>query len=229
MGATAVAEFSRAGASVFGLDIDQERGASTAESTGSTYIHCDVTDSSSVARAFDAVEEAHGRLDVLVNNAGGFWEQLNVERTSEEEWDRVIDLNLKSVFLCARHSIPLLKRSSGGRIITVGSMAAQTTLVASSPPYAAAKAGAIALSRVLAFELAADGITSNAISPSTVLTDRVRAVRSPEERARAEKTIPLGRFGEPNDIVWWMLFLGSEESAYMTGQTVGVNGGRLMV
>ena len=87
----------------------------------------------------------------------------------------------------------------------------------------------MALSRNLAYELAADGITSNVIAPSAVLTDRILKVRGVEERAATQKTIPLGRYGEVEDIVRWMMFLASDESAYMTGQTVTVNGGRFMI
>lgn len=228
MGASAAEAFQKAGAIVYGLDIDDERGTSVAQNTNTTYMHCDITDSSAVADTFTRIGSEHGKLDVLINNAGGFWEQLSVEETGEREWDKVIDLNLKGVFLCSQKAIPLLKESSSGRIITLSSLAGQTTMYRSSPPYAAAKAGVLALSRVLAFELAEAGITSNTIAPSAVLTDRVLAVRGPEERAQTQKTIPLGRYGEVEDIVRWMLFLASDESAYMTGQTVAVNGGRWM-
>lgn len=229
MGAEAVSMFSRAGATVYGLDIDAAGGASVAAATHTTFVQCDVTDRSEVAAAFDQISSQQGRLDVLINNAGGFWEQMTVEQTSETEWDNVIALNLKGVFLCSQVAIPLLRSSTSGRIITISSLAGQTTMYRSSPPYAAAKAGLLALSRVLAYELAADGITSNVIAPSAVLTDRIRKVRGPEERAATQKTIPLGRYGETEDIVRWMLFLASDESAYMTGQVLTVNGGRFMV
>lgn len=229
MGAGAVASFAAAGALVYALDIDVARGEQVAADAGATFIACDVTDREAVAATFAGIGQGAGRLDVLVNNAGGFWEQLTTELTSEEEWDKVVDLNLKGVFLCSQHAIPLLRESAAGRIITLGSLAGQTTIYRSSPPYAAAKAGVLALSRVLAYELAADGITSNVIAPSAVLTDRVKRVRGPEERAATQATIPLGRYGEVDDIVAWMLFLASEEAGYMTGQVVTVNGGRWMV
>lgn len=228
MGEGAVTAFSAAGAHVYGLDIDIERGERVAAESGTTFIDCDVTTDAGVAAAFERIKTDHGRLDVLINNAGGFWEQLTTAETSEDEWDKVIDLNLKAVFLCARAAIPLLKHSDAGRIITLSSLAGQTTMYRSSPPYAAAKAGVLALSRVLAYELAGDRITSNVIAPSAVLTDRVLTVRGPEERARTQATIPLGRYGEVDDIVHWMMFLASEEAGYMTGQVVTVNGGRFM-
>lgn len=229
MGAAAAGAFRAAGAIVYGLDIDEARGIDVAESTDSVFVPCDITDREAVQSTFTDIEHQHGKLDVLINNAGGFWEQLTVEDTGEDEWDKVLNLNLKGVFLCSQQAIPLLRKSSSGRIITIGSLAGQTTMYRSSPPYAAAKAGVMALSRVLAYELASDGITSNVIAPSAVLTDRILEVRGPAERAATQKTIPLGRYGEVEDIVRWMLFLASDESAYMTGQTVTVNGGRFMI
>lgn len=228
MGAGAVRAFTAAGADVYGLDVDEEGGGAVAADSGSTFLACDVTNKSSVAEAFGRIEADHGRLDVLINNAGGFWTQLSVEETAEDEWDKVVDLNMKAVFLCAQRAIPLLRRSKAGRIITISSLAGQTTMYRSSPPYAAAKAGVFALSRVLAYELAADRITSNVISPSAVLTERIFSVRGPEEREQTQATIPLGRYGEVDDIVSWMQFIASDEASYMTGQIVSVNGGRFL-
>lgn len=229
MGEAAVGAFAAAGAQVFGLDVDADRGRAAADRAGAVFLECDVTSLPSIVSAFAAIDDAHRRLDVLVNNAGGFWEQNTTESTTEEEWDRVVDLNLKGVFLCARQAVPLLRSSAAGRIISISSLAGQTAMYRSSPPYAAAKAGVLALTRVLAFELAAEGITANAIAPSAVLTERIKVVRGPEERATTEASIPVGRYGDVDDIVAWMLFLASSESGYMTGETITVNGGRFMV
>jgi 3-oxoacyl-[acyl-carrier protein] reductase len=229
MGEGAVESFAAAGATVYGLDVDVDRGRAVAERTGTTFVECDITSSKVVRETFDAIGAEHDRVDVLINNAGGFWEQNTTESLSEDEWDRVIDLNLKAVFLCAQSAIPLLRKSDAGRIITIASLAGQTAMYRSSPPYAAAKAAVLSLARVLAFELAEAGITSNALSPSAVLTDRIKVVRSEEERAKTQTTIPLGRYGEVDDLVAWMMFLASEEGGYMTGETLNVNGGRFMV
>ncbi|MCY3642345.1 MAG: SDR family NAD(P)-dependent oxidoreductase [Acidimicrobiaceae bacterium] len=228
MGADAVRAFAAAGAEVYGLDIDEERGSEVAAGAGARFLRCDVTDAAPVEAAFDRIEQDAGRLDVLINNAGGFWHQHTTETLPTSEWDAVVDLNLKGVFLCTRRAMPLLRRSPAGRIITLSSLAGQTAVYRSSPAYAAAKAGVLALSRVFAYELAPDGVTSNAIAPSAVMTDRIREVRGPDERARTEAAIPLGRYGTTGEIVNWMMFLASDEAAYMTGQTVTVNGGRFM-
>ncbi len=228
MGADAMGAFAAAGAEVYGLDIDGDAGLAAAADAGACFLHCDVTEAASVEAAFDRIERDSGRLDALINNAGGFWQQHTTETLSSIEWDEVVDLNLKGVFLCTRRAMPLLRRSRAGRIVTLSSLAGQTTVYRSSPAYAAAKAGVLALSRVFAYELAADGVTSNAIAPSAVMTDRIREVRGPVERARTEAAIPLGRYGTTGEIVNWMMFLASDEAAYMTGQTVTVNGGRFM-
>ena len=228
MGAGAVRSFTTAGAHVYGLDIDAERGEAVASETGSVFIDCDISSAAAVTPAFDRIAADHGRVDALINNAGGFWEQHTTESISEAEWDKVVDLNLKGVFLCSRAAIPLLRASSHGRIITISSLAGQTAMYRSSPPYAAAKAGVIALSRVLAYELAEEGITSNVIAPSAVLTDRILVVRDEDERAKTAASMPMKRYGDVDEIVAWMMFLASEESAYMTGETLSVNGGRFM-
>lgn len=234
IGRAAALRFGAAGAAVAIVDIDDESAAevvSAIDAAGGTAIAapCDVTSAEAVAGAFEAIASFAGGVDVLVNNAGGFWHQLTTEETSEEEWDRVVDLNLKGVFLCSRAAIPWLRQSGRGRIINIGSLAGQTTIYRSSPPYAAAKAGVHALTRVMAYELAAERITVNAIAPSAIATDRVSAVRSDEERARTAASLPVGHYGEPEDVVALMMWLAAEESAYTTGQTIAVNGGRFMV
>ena len=229
IGEGAVGAFAAAGATVYGLDVDAERGTKVASQTGTTFVECDVTSSATVSRTFSAIEAEHGRLDVLINNAGGFWEQNTTESLSEQEWDRVIDLNLKGVFLASQSAIPLLRSSDAGRIINIASLAGQTAMYRSSPPYAAAKAAVLSLTRVMAYELAEAGITVNALSPSAVMTDRIKVVRSEEERAKTAASIPVGRYGEVEDLVTWMMFLASSEGGYMTGETLNVNGGRFMV
>ncbi|HYB43736.1 MAG TPA: SDR family NAD(P)-dependent oxidoreductase [Candidatus Methylomirabilis sp.] len=226
--------FARSGAWVWTVDVDGAKNELAArqlhEGGGrAVALSGDVTDAAQVAAVFDRLLAGAGRLDVLVNCAGGFWKQLSVEETSEEEWDRIVDLNLKSAFLCARAAIPIMRRQGSGRIVNVGSIAGVTYLPGTSPPYAAAKAGVHSLTRVLAGELGRHGVTVNAIAPGTTASERVVAVRSPEQLEAIGKTTAVGRIGEIGDMVGWILFLASEEAGYLTGQTLSVNGGRLMV
>jgi 3-oxoacyl-[acyl-carrier protein] reductase len=226
--------FAEAGARVYVLDLDEPAGAAVAhdidEAGGqATFLACDVTSWARVKAAFERIVGEAGRLDVLVNSAGGFWKQLSVEETPEDEWDRVIDLNLKSIFLCAKAAIPAFKRQRSGRIISIGSMAGVSALQMSSPPYSAAKAGVHSLTRVLALELAKYGVNVNAIAPGTTATERVVAVRSQEQRDMIGQGTLVGRIAEVSDMVGWVLFLAAPESSYFTGQTLSVNGGRLMV
>jgi NAD(P)-dependent dehydrogenase (short-subunit alcohol dehydrogenase family) len=177
---------------------------------------------------FQRIIAEAGRLDILVNSAGGFWKQLSVEDTPEEEWDKVVDLNLKSIFLTAQAAIPAFKRQGSGRIISIGSMAGVSALQPSSPPYSAAKAGVHSLTRVLAFELGKHGVTANALAPGTTATERVVAVRSKEQRDMIGKGTLVGRIAEVTDMVGWILFLATPEAGYLTGQTISINGGRFM-
>ena len=234
IGRGAAEAFAGAGARVYLLDIDDEKGEKAAESIRAgggeaSFLHCDITNSISVKETFDRILSEAGRIDVLLNNAGGFTTQLTVAETSEDEWDDVIDRNLKGVFLCSRAAIPTLIAQKRGRIINMGSVAGQVSMTRSSPPYSAAKAGVHAMTRVMAVELGEHNITVNAVAPGTTATDRVVALRNEEQRKKIGAMSPLGRIGEVDDMVGWILFLASPEAGYFTGQTVSINGGRLAV
>jgi 3-oxoacyl-[acyl-carrier protein] reductase len=233
IGKGSVEAFAEAGARVYVVDLDEAGDAVArgvlARGGRASFLACDVTDAERVKVVFERIVAEAGRLDILVNSAGGFWQQLSVEETPEDEWDKVVDLNLKSVFLCAKAAIPVFKRQGSGRIISIGSMAGVSAQTRSSPPYSAAKAGVHSLTRVLAFELGQHGVTANALAPGTTATERVVAVRSQEQRDMIGKTTLVGRIAEVSDMVGWVLFLASPEAGYLTGQTISVNGGRLMV
>jgi 3-oxoacyl-[acyl-carrier protein] reductase len=234
IGKGAAEAFAGAGARAYLLDIDDEKCEKTAEGIRgqggeASFIHCDITDSKSVQETFGRIVSEAGRIDILLNNAGGFKTQLTTAETAEEEWDQVIDRNLKGLFLCSRAAIPTFIKQKSGRIINMGSVAGLASMTRSSPPYAAAKAGVHAMTRVMAFELGEHNITVNAVAPGTTATDRVVALRSPEQMKQIGAMSPLGRIGEVEDMVGWILFLASPEAGYFTGQTVSVNGGRLAV
>ncbi len=214
---------------VYVLDIDPDAGSEIAVlSERSSFLHCDVTSPEEVTDAMKLIGEESERVDVLVNNAGGFPSQRTMEDTSFEEWHRILDLNLTSVFLTTQAALPLLRRSESGRIINLGSLAGQLNTWRTAPPYVAAKAGVHGLTRLMASELAEDGITVNALAPSAVMTERIESLRDEAEREATAATIPLGRYQSPEEIAAWVLFLASSEAGFMTGQTVSVNGGRFM-
>jgi len=167
--ATAVA-FGNAGGTVYLVDVDADAGSASAGAiTGATFIQCDLTLEGEVAAAVEAIDQTSGRIDVLVNNAGGFPEALGLEDTSIEEWHRILDSNLTSVFLMTRAALPLLRRSEAGRIVNLGSLAGQTAGWQTAPPYVAAKAGVRRrfaphqLRHAHAVELAHEGVPLNVI------------------------------------------------------------------
>ncbi len=231
----ASAAFAEAGATVYLIDIDEEKGEAAAGEIRAGggqahFVHCDVTESKSVNGAFQRVLADSGRIDVLVNSAGGWTKKQATWETPEEEWDRIVELNLKSVFLCCKAATPAFLRQKSGRIINLGSVAGLTAAKgASSPPYIAAKAAVHSLTRLLAGELGGEGVAVNAIAPGTTATERVTIARTDEEIAQIGASTVAGRIAEVDDMVGWILFLAAPESGYLMGQTIAVNGGRLMV
>ena len=233
IGKGAAEAFAAAGARVYVLDIDATGGEGAVKAmrergAQATFVAADLTSAAQVTRAFERVLAEAGRLDVLVNCAGGFTRLYTVEDTPEEEWDRVVDLNLKTTFLCVKATIPTFKRQKSGRIVSIGSIAGVSPWPPTSPPYAAAKAGVHNLTRSLAVELGPHGVTVNAIAPGTTASERVVAVRGRAGLEEIGKAAPLGRIAEIDDMVGWILFLATPEAAHLTGQTISINGGRYM-
>jgi 3-oxoacyl-[acyl-carrier protein] reductase len=188
-------------------------------------IKCDVSNSEEVAAMVKGTIDNFGKLDILVNNAGITKDNL-LMRMKEEEWDDVININLKGVFLCTKAVTRQMMKQRVGRIINIASVVG----VSGNPGqanYVAAKAGVIGLTKTTAKELASRNITVNAIAPGFITTDMTDKL-SEEVKAEMLKQIPLARLGEPKDIAKMTAFIASEDSAYMTGQTLHINGGMVM-
>jgi 3-oxoacyl-[acyl-carrier protein] reductase len=188
-------------------------------------VQCDVSNAEQVADMVKQTIDRFGHLDILVNNAGITKDNL-IMRMKEEEWDDVININLKGVFLCTKAVTRQMMKQRNGRIINVASIVG----VSGNPGqanYVAAKAGVIGLTKTTAKELSSRNITVNAIAPGFITTDMTDKLTE-EVKTEMLKQIPLARFGEPKDIAKVTAFLASDDSSYMTGQTLHIDGGMVM-
>ena len=222
----AIAEcFVREGARVAVADIDPNTANATATAIGpeALGLAMDVSSKAAVLAGTAQVLDEFGQLDILVNNAG-YLVYTTFESCSEENWDRIVDVNMKGPFLCAQAVIPHMKARRQGVIINMTSLAAKTGGLAAGPPYAAAKAGVHTLTIGLARALAPDQIRVNAIAPGVIDTDMTSA----PEHDQLKASIPLGRSGQPEDVANCALFLASDDARHITGETIDVNGGLYM-
>ena len=189
-------------------------------------LRLDVLDEASVQTTVAAALEEFGRLDILVNNAG-IYLTASVEEMPEDQWDRVIGVNLTGTFLCSRAVAPHMLAQHSGRIISLASGRALQG-ARNAAHYAATKAGIIGFSRSLALELSPSGITVNVICPGITDTAQPRGHMAEEDIFAQAGVIPLGRIGQPTDLVGPAIFLASEAAGFITGQTIVVNGGFIM-
>jgi NAD(P)-dependent dehydrogenase (short-subunit alcohol dehydrogenase family) len=222
IGAETAALFRREGAQVVGVDLrDDSPGVDLA-------LACDVADEDAVRDMFVRVREAFGKLDVLFNNAGiSPNDDGSVLDTSLEAWQRVQDVNLKSVYLCCKHGIPHLLDNGGGSVINTASFVAVMGAATSQISYTASKGAVLALSRELGVEFGRQGVRVNALCPGPVNTPLLQELfaKDPEKAARRLVHLPMGRFAEPREIANAALFLASDESSYITASTFLVDGG----
>ena len=219
--------FAEEGASVVVVDIDEAGAGETAgqlnrEGRAAKAVRADVSSGAEIEALVDGVLEDSGRVDILVNNAG-LAVFRSVEECTEEEWDRVMAVNLKGPFLLAKALLPAMKAQQAGAVINLASVAGKTGGVVSGAPYSVSKAGIECLTKSLARELAPHGVRVNAIAPGIIDT----ALTAHHDQSFVD-AIPLGGKGEPRDVAEAALFLASDRSRHITGEILDVNGGLLM-
>jgi NAD(P)-dependent dehydrogenase (short-subunit alcohol dehydrogenase family) len=225
--ATAV-RFAAEGAKVVVADLADEVGLALANELGGLYVHVDVADEESVKAMFAATVEAFGGLDILFNNAGiSPNDDDSILTTGVEAWQRVQDVNLKSVYLCCKYGIPHMQQRGGGSIINVASFVAIMGSATSQISYTASKGGVLSMSRELGVQFARENIRVNALCPGPVNTPLLQELfaKDPERAARRLVHVPMGRFARPEEMASAVLFLASDDSSFMTASTFLVDGG----
>ncbi|HXG35851.1 MAG TPA: SDR family NAD(P)-dependent oxidoreductase [Dehalococcoidia bacterium] len=229
IGSSLAGELASRGVSLFLVDIKREALESQVRQLGeqrAAWAAVDVTSKAEVSQAVEACLGAFGRIDFLVNLAGVFGRFTPTIDIAEEEWDRLIDINLKGVFLFCQAVLPHMVERRSGHIVNMSSDLARRGGVGSLP-YICAKAGIMGLTRALSLEFASQGISINSIAPAIVDTPLSRGAMSDEAMARAGQANPSGRLALPADVSNAVLFLLQDESQYINGQTIFLNGGLL--
>ncbi|HEY2324636.1 MAG TPA: glucose 1-dehydrogenase [Thermoanaerobaculia bacterium] len=219
--------FAREGAKVVVVDLKKETAEATAKEVGGVAFAADVSKASDAEGMVKFAEETYGRLDIVFNNAGVFFDDDgSVTETSEETWDRVMNINLKGVFLGCKYAIPALLRAGGGSIINTASFVAIVGAAAPQIAYTASKGGVLSMTREIAVEFARKNIRANALCPGPVETPLLQELLAdPARRQRRLVHIPPGRFARPEEMANAALFLASDESSYVNGSTFLVDGG----
>ena len=220
--------FAEEGARVCVADLADEPGKETAAEIDGLYIHADVTNPDDVQGMYREASERFGGLDVLFNNAGiSPPDDDSILETELEAWQRVQEVNLKSVFLCCKYGISYLLERGGGSVINTASFVAVMGAAASQISYTASKGGVLAMSRELGVQFARQGVRVNALCPGPVNTPLLQELfaKDPEKAERRLVHLPMGRFAEATEIANGALFLASDESSYVTASTFLVDGG----
>ena len=230
MGAVEAKLFAKEGAKVIIGDMLEDEGrkveAEINEAGGvCVFVTLDVSDEDAWRKAVDEAVSRYGKLDILVNNAG-IYRAHNVEETTADEWDHVMDINAKGVFLGTKHAIPAMREAGGGSIVNISSVAGLTGSMVTSA-YNASKGAVRLLTKSTAIQYASDGIRANSVHPGTIETPMTEGFLA-DDAARQDRMdrTPIGRLGRPEDVAYGALYLASDEASFVTGSELVIDGGR---
>lgn len=219
--------FAEEGAKLVLADMEEEAGRASADEIGAAFLRTDISRMADAEAAVALALERHGRLDVIVQNAGIYPWQL-IEETSPDDWDSVMAVNLRGTFNAARAALMPMKEQRHGRMLFTSSITGPHVTSPGHGHYSASKAGINGFIRSAALEFSGYGITVNGVEPGNIMTEAVQMHRSPAFIKSMEESIPLGRLGSPRDVANAFLFLASDDASYITGTTIVVDGGQLL-
>jgi NAD(P)-dependent dehydrogenase (short-subunit alcohol dehydrogenase family) len=228
LGLASVRRLAAEGARIVAVDIDEATGAAAAKETGGDFVAADVADEDQVRELFDGVARRYGRIDVAFNNAGiSPADDDSILTTGLDAWRRVQDVNLTSVYLCCKYVLPHMLAAGRGSIINTASFVAVIGSATSQISYTASKGGVLALSRELGVQFARQGVRVNALCPGPINTPLLQQLfaADPERAARRLVHVPMGRFGDPDEIAAAVAFLASDDSSFITASQFLVDGG----
>jgi len=228
IGLATARRFASEGAKVVVVDLNAEAGKAAAEEVGGEFVPADVSDEGAVRALFDGVASRYGRLDIAFNNAGiSPPDDDSILTTGFDAWERVMRVNTTSVFFCCKYAIPHMQAQGKGSIINTASFVALMGAATSQIAYTASKGGVLAMTRELGVQFAREGIRVNALCPGPIATPLLMELfaKDPDRAARRLVHVPMGRFGQPEEIAAAAAFLASDDSSFMTASSFVVDGG----